>query len=195
MQPHANRTPIPTEKPVPPILETIPTLKRHLPLVNSEHMCYPSLMNTRLSTLIYPERSRGGLPKGSLQHAKQNQSLPVEARRRRGGQPGNQNARKHGFFSDNLSPAEINEFWSLIRQEDIPPEEVLLRLKFQSFLLSGSINPRVIKKASSLLTRWHGNGLNRSDTQYLKSVIDCLLYDLAISANIKKTDQNESSVL
>ena len=31
-------------------------------------------------------------------------------KRRRGGQPGNQNARRHGFYSTNLSPVEICEF-------------------------------------------------------------------------------------
>ena len=44
-----------------------------------------------------------------------NAELPLTPKkRRRGVQPGNQNARKHGFYSVALNPREICRFWNTV---------------------------------------------------------------------------------
>jgi uncharacterized protein YjcR len=43
-------------------------------------------------------------------------------KRKRGAQKGNRNARKHGFYSAALSPAEIQELWNITNLEGVDPE-------------------------------------------------------------------------
>ncbi len=71
--------------------------------------------------------------------------------RKRGGQKGNQNARKHGFYSNNLSPGEMSQFLEIINLEGIYPGTAVLRVRLQSFLQNDSINLRVLKEFSRLL--------------------------------------------
>lgn len=121
----------------------------------------------------------------------------------RGGQKGNQNARKHGFYSRTLSPAEINEFWNITSRENIDPEMALVRLKLQSFLRNDPGNPRVLEQASKLLARWFRSKycLNRADSSYLNALIESLLeHYLSASTcppdpQTNVSDKNESSVL
>ena len=46
----------------------------------------------------------------------------TQARRKRGGQKGNGNARKHGFYSGTLSPAETSQLWNITNLEGVDPE-------------------------------------------------------------------------
>ncbi len=63
------------------------------------------------------------------------------AKRQRGGQPGNQNARinlvpakaGNGFYAS-LSPAEICQFWNIVNTEGLEPEIAALRVKLRSSL-------------------------------------------------------------
>jgi len=94
-------------------------------------------------------------------------------KRKRGGQKGNQNARKHGFYSATLSNEEISEFWSTIAAEGLEPHIALLRIKLRSGLEHDPGNRRVISDASRILAKWYSakQGLGRTDRTRLKEVI------------------------
>jgi hypothetical protein len=98
-------------------------------------------------------------------------------KRKRGGQEGNGNARKHGFYSGALSPAETRQLWNITNLEGVDPEVALIRVKLQSSLQHDPGNRRVIREASRLLVRWYSAnyGLDASDRSYLKTVVDNLL--------------------
>ena len=76
-------------------------------------------------------------------------------KRKRGGQQGNQNARKHGFYSVNLNPREICEFWNIINLGGIEPELAVLRMKLGSAIGYDPGNCRVLREASHLLVKWY----------------------------------------
>jgi hypothetical protein len=76
-------------------------------------------------------------------------------KRHRGGQPGNQNARKHGFFSASMSPEELCEFWKNLKTGDGAPRElVVLRTKVVAALNISPGNRRIINDASRLVAQW-----------------------------------------
>ena len=101
-------------------------------------------------------------------------------KRKPGGQKGNQNARKHGFYSRALSPDEIGEFWNIVNLERVDPEVALVRLKLKSLLQHDPVNRRVLRTASGLLAKWYRAkyGLGRPDGNDLKAVIRSILAQL-----------------
>ena len=101
----------------------------------------------------------------------------TEIKRRRGGQKGNRNARKHGFYSGTLSPAETSQMWSITNLEGVDPEIALIRVKLQSSLRHDPGNRRVISEASRLLVKWYSANyrLDPADRSYLKTVVENFL--------------------
>jgi len=101
----------------------------------------------------------------------------TRTKRRRGGQEGNRNARKHGFYSVALSPSETRELWNITNLQGVDPEIALIRVKLQSSLQHDPGNRRVVKEASRLLIKWYSEnyGLDVTDRDYLKTVVDSLL--------------------
>ena len=77
-------------------------------------------------------------------------------KRPRGGQPGNQNARKHGFYAKQLSPQESCEYWNIINTTGISPESAVLRLKMQSVFRNAPANYPVLRDISKLLVKYCG---------------------------------------
>jgi hypothetical protein len=102
---------------------------------------------------------------------------PTQVKRKRGGQKGNRNARKHGFYSATLSPAETFQLWNITNLEGVDPEIALIRVKLQSSLQHDPGNRRVIREASGLLVKWYSGiyRLDRTDRNYLKTVVENLL--------------------
>jgi hypothetical protein len=102
---------------------------------------------------------------------------PPQTKRKRGGQKGNRNARKHGFYSDTLTPGETRQLWDLTNLEGVDPEVALIRVKLQSSLQHDPGNRRVIGEASRLLVKWYSANyrLDRTDRNYLKTVVDLIL--------------------
>jgi hypothetical protein len=101
----------------------------------------------------------------------------TQIKKSRGGQKGNRNARKHGFYSTTLSPAEISQLWNITNLEGVDPEIAFIRVKLQSSLQSNPGNRRVITEASRLLVKWYSANyrLGPTDRKYLKTVVDNLL--------------------
>ena len=100
-----------------------------------------------------------------------------QIKRKRGGQKGNRNARKHGFYSGTLSPAETSQLWNITNLEGVDPEVAFVRVKLQSSLQYDPGNRRVIREASRLLVKWYSANywLDPTDRNYLTTVVENLL--------------------
>jgi len=122
--------------------------------------------------VCYPDKSN---PAGEVsQNLTANQT---QIKRKRGGQKGNRNACKHGFYSGTLSPAETSQLWNITNLEGVAPEVALIRVKLQSSLQHDPGNRRVIREASRLLVKWYSAncGLDPTSRNYLKIVVDNFL--------------------
>ena len=75
----------------------------------------------------------------------------VEIKRKRGGQPGNQNARTHGFYSKELDETEKVEYLLAVKVVGLDSEIALLRVKIQSLITHDSENIRLINQAANTL--------------------------------------------
>jgi len=120
----------------------------------------------------YPNKSN---PTGEVS---QNLTVnPTQVSRKRGGQKGNRNARKHGFYSATLSPAQTSQLWNITNLEGVDPEIALIRVRLQSSLQHDPGNRRVIREASRLLVKWYSANyrLDPTDRNYLKTVVENLL--------------------
>lgn len=73
-------------------------------------------------------------------------------RRSPGGQPGNTNARKHGFYSDTLTPDQEKEFTILTEVQQVDPDFALFRVKFYPLLENCGVTDPVISAATKYLT-------------------------------------------
>lgn len=135
-------------------------------------------------------------------------------KRKRGGQPGNQNARRHGFFSTELTPEQIQEFWDIIKKEPVAPEIALVRVKLLSALRyepacperSRRSSPLVLNEAAKLVAKWHAAqyGLDRAESRLVKKTFLAVLEQytgasatdsLQSSGAEELLKKNESSVL
>ena len=67
-------------------------------------------------------------------------------KRKRGGQQGNQNARKHGFYCKALGEARTREFRQAVRVKGLDEEIALLRLKLRSLAENDPGNLKLIGK-------------------------------------------------
>jgi len=72
-------------------------------------------------------------------------------KRRRGGQPGNQNARKHGFYSPYLSREESRNLKKAIAKGAADPKAAAISVKLKSALAYDPDNRRVVREACRLL--------------------------------------------
>ena len=112
--------------------------------------------------------------------------MPVEVKRRRGGQRGNQNARKHGFYSKVLDEAERLDFELATGVEGIDDEIALLRVKIKSVLENDPENIRLIMQATNTLaglvkTRYN---IAKEQKKGLKEAIGNVLRDVALPLGI-----------
>jgi hypothetical protein len=129
----------------------------------------------------------------------------TQTKRKRGGQKGNRNARKHGFFSAALSPAEAQELWHITNVEGVDPEIAFIRVKLQSSLQHDPGNRRVMREASRLLVKCYSANywLDPTDRSYLKAVVESLLETASMRQSVgvqgkqkqMAARQNESCVL
>jgi hypothetical protein len=131
--------------------------------------------------VCYPDKSN------SVGEASQNLTVnPTQVKRRRGGQKGNGNARKHGFYSATLSPAQTRQLWNITNLEGVDPEIALIRVKLQSSLQHDPGNRRVITEASRLIVKWYSANyrLDPTDRSYLKTVVENLLEIVSLRQSV-----------
>jgi hypothetical protein len=112
--------------------------------------------------------------------------MQEKAERKRGPPKGNQNARKHGFYSRVLDEAEQLDFELATGVEGIDDEIALLRVKIKSLVEHDPENIKLIMQATNTLarlvrTRYH---ISKEDRKGLKQAIGNVLKDIALPLGI-----------
>ena len=112
--------------------------------------------------------------------------MPAKPKRKRGGQPDNQNARKHGFYSNVLDEAERLDFELATGVEGIDDEIALLRVKIKSILENEPENIKLIMQATNTLAGLVKISYNMTKEQRkgLKKAMGNVLRDIAIPLGI-----------
>ena len=105
---------------------------------------------------------------------------------KRGAPEGNQNARKHGFYSRVLDEAEQLDFERATGVDGIDDEIALLRVKIKSLLKHDPENIKLIMQATNTLaklirTRYN---ISKEDKKGLKEAIGNVLRDVALPLGI-----------
>ncbi len=105
---------------------------------------------------------------------------------KRGAPKGNQNARKHGFYSKVLDEAEQLDFELATNVEGIDDEIALLRIKIKSVLERDPENIKLIMQAINALARLVRTKYNisKEDKKGLKEAIGTVLKDIALPLGI-----------
>jgi hypothetical protein len=113
--------------------------------------------------------------------------MPARAKGRRGAPKGNQNARKHGFYSKVLDEAEQLDLELASGVEGIDDEIALLRVKIKSVLENDPENIRLLMEATSTLANLVKTKYNISKEQRkgLKEAIENVFKEIAIPLGIK----------
>jgi hypothetical protein len=109
-----------------------------------------------------------------------------ETARKRGGQKGNQNARKHGFYAKVLDEAEKLDFETATDVSGIDDEIALLRVKIKSVLEKDPENIKLIMQATNMLARMVKTRYNITKEQRkgLKDAITNVIKDIAIPLGV-----------
>ena len=112
--------------------------------------------------------------------------MPTRVKRKRGGQPDNQNARKHGFYSKVLDEAGRLDFELATGVEGIDDEIALLRVKIKSILENDPENIKLIMQATNALAKLviTKYNISKEDKKGLKEAIDNVLRDVALPLGI-----------
>ena len=112
--------------------------------------------------------------------------MPAKAERKRGAPKGNQNARKHGFYSRVLDEAEQLDFELATGVGGIDGEIALLRVKIKSILKNDPENIKLITQATDALSRLVRTRYNisKEDKKGLKEAIGNVLRDVALPLGI-----------
>ncbi len=104
-----------------------------------------------------------------------------ELKRKRGAQPGNRNARKHGLYSSTLTADQLCQFWNTLNLGSTEPELVAISIKLNAALRYAPGNRRVLKEAAKLLAKWYRSKCNL-DTEdnvvikkYIRSVLEAII--------------------
>ena len=105
---------------------------------------------------------------------------------KRGAPRGNQNARKHGFYSKVLDEEERLDYEQATEVEGIDGEIALLRVKIKTLAARDPENLKLIMQATNALTRlvMTRYNISKNDKQGLKEAIANVLRDVALPLGI-----------
>jgi hypothetical protein len=116
--------------------------------------------------------------------------------RKTGGQPGNQNARKHGLYSKVLTHEEKCGLKYAAAVDGIDQELAVLRIKFVSLLAKDGQNLQLINRSAETMAKLYRikYGLSRNDTSILKAAVASVIEEFIIpgtpDSDIKSSDQS-----
>ncbi len=110
----------------------------------------------------------------------------TKIKRKPGGQPGNQNARIHGFYSRVLDAEERSDYEEARNVQGLDEEIALMRAKIKSIMRHAPDNHKVLMMAMAtlcrvLMTHCH---ITKGDKKGLKEGLENVLKDLAIPLGI-----------
>jgi hypothetical protein len=114
--------------------------------------------------------------------------------KKKGGQAGNQNARKHGFYSTVLDEKEMAEYQKAVEVEGLDEEIAMMRVKLYSLLEKDPENVRLITQAVNALVRMMvmkqrmDKGDENDLIEVVKNVITNLILPLGVSFGPKMFD-------
>ena len=77
----------------------------------------------------------------------------AEGRKNRGGQPGNQNARRHGFYANTPTLEQEEAFAEALEIRDFGQEVALVRVRLLTLLQNPEIPPELITRTFNNLCR------------------------------------------
>jgi hypothetical protein len=102
--------------------------------------------------------------------------------RKSGGQPRNQNARKHGLYSKVLSKDQKRRLKLAAGIDGLDQEIAILRLKFMDLLAAEGQNARLINESAETLARLYNikYSHSRNDISKLKEAVASVLEDFSI---------------
>jgi hypothetical protein len=102
--------------------------------------------------------------------------------RKSGGQPHNQNARKHGLYSKFLSKDQKRRLKLAAGIDGLDQEIAILRLKFMDLLATEGQNARLINESAETLARLYNIKYShgRNDISKLKEAVASVLEDFSI---------------
>jgi hypothetical protein len=107
-------------------------------------------------------------------------------KKKRGGQPGNQNARTHGFYSRVLTKAERRNYNEADNIDGLDAEIKLLRTKIKTLLDTQPDNLKLISQAlftlAKLIGTKHGVGGEQTETR-TEATLN-ILRDIALPAGV-----------
>jgi hypothetical protein len=105
---------------------------------------------------------------------------------KRGAPRGNQNARKHGFYSHVLDEAEQRDFELATEVEGLDDEIALLRVKIKSIVAHDPENLSLIMQATGTLARLLRTKYNigKNDRKSLMAAIGNVLKDIALPLGV-----------
>ena len=108
-------------------------------------------------------------------------------KRKRGGQEGNQNARKHGFYSKVLDEKELADYEDAIALKGFDEEIALMRVKLISLVERDPENVRLISQAVNSLVKLMIAKYTEGKDKELstKDAIRTVLRDVALPVGIK----------
>ncbi len=112
--------------------------------------------------------------------------MPTTAKRKRGAPKGNQNARKHGFYSKVLDEAGQLDFELASSVEGIDDEITLLRVKIKSILEKDPENITLIMLATNTLAGLVKTSykMTKEQKKGLKEAIGNVLREVALPLGI-----------
>ena len=125
----------------------------HFPIAQNPHPLLPSphegikQRNPRLPRQ-HPRSQR--TPQGSFCDLESHSD--VKSTCKRGGQPGNQNARKHGLYSKHFTPEQFEILENADDLKDLAPEIALLRVRLNTLLDDPDTSPDLILKTLDVLS-------------------------------------------
>jgi len=105
---------------------------------------------------------------------------------KRGAPAGNQNTRKHGFYSRVLDEEEQLDFEQATRVEGLDDEIAILRLRTKSVLRHDPDNMKLITQATNALAKLVSTRYNisKDDKNGLREAINNVLKDAALPLGI-----------
>ncbi len=118
-----------------------------------------------------------------------NNSQPVK--RKRGGQPGNRNARKHGFYSRRLTEDDI--LYHLAgRAEGLPGPVAIMRGRMTAALRQDPGNHRVIREAArAVIHHYRAKGeADDEDLAEVRQMIDGIVTQVRVIASGRATTRS-----
>jgi hypothetical protein len=117
-------------------------------------------------------------------------------KRPRGGQPGNQNARKHGFYAAGLNPVELELYFEALQKNSDDPALTALRFKIEAAMVRKPGNQRILREGACLVAKYviSKNNFSPAEKAFVKRALR-LNYQAIAAGNPELTKQIISEFL